>query len=98
MTYEFLGLVLALDLDVGLLVLANDLEGEMLRVCLHLEVVELPADETLGIEDGVLRVHRSLVFCGIADETLLRRECDVGGRRTVTLCTKSSEMRPGQLY
>ena len=38
-TYEFLVLATILDLDVGLLVLADDLEGEVLHVCLHLRVV-----------------------------------------------------------
>ena len=29
----------------------------MLHVTLHGRVVELPADETLGVEDGIVRVH-----------------------------------------
>ena len=40
-------------------------------------VINLAANETLGIEDGVGRVHGSLVLCGITKETLRSRESDV---------------------
>lgn len=48
--------------------------------------LEAAADEALGVEDGVARVHRGLVFCGIANQTLLGSKGDVGRRRAVALC------------
>ena len=56
MTYEFPELAAVLDLDVGLPTLAGDLEGPVLHVALDLGVIELATNETLGVEDGVLRV------------------------------------------
>ena len=67
---EVLGLALELNLDDRLGSLVDDLEGEVLHVGLDLRVAELAADETLGIEDGVLRVHGDLVLGGITDQTL----------------------------
>ena len=72
-----LRLAAVLNLNGGLATLANDLEGEVLDVGLHLGVIEFTTDETLRIEDGVLGVHRSLVLRGIADQALLRGESDV---------------------
>ena len=51
-----------------------------------LNVLITATDETLGVEDGVARVHGSLVFGGITNQTLLGRERDIGGCGTVTLC------------
>jgi hypothetical protein len=71
---EDLGLALELDLDDGLAVAINDLEREVLHVGLDLGVVELAADEALGVEDGVVGVHGDLVLGGITNETLRVRE------------------------
>ena len=87
-----LRLTAVLNLNGGLATLADDLEGEVLDVGLHLGVVKFTADETLRIEDGVLGVHRGLVLGGIANQALLRGERDVGRRRPVTLCAKLSIM------
>lgn len=57
----------------------------MLHVRLHLRVVELAADETLGVEDGVDGVHRDLVLRGVTDETLGVGERDIGWGGSVTL-------------
>jgi len=43
------------------------------------------ANEALGVENGVARVHGSLVFCGIADEALIGREGDIRRGRAVAL-------------
>ena len=67
---EGLGLALELNLDDGLASTVDDLEGEVLHISLDLSIGELAADETLGIEDGVLGVHGDLVLGRITDETL----------------------------
>mmetsp|Transcript_36581 Transcript_36581/g.114212 ORF Transcript_36581/g.114212 Transcript_36581/m.114212 type:complete len:161 (-) Transcript_36581:124-606(-) len=82
---EGLGLALVLGLDVGLAVLGDYLEGEVLQVVLEGGVVHLAADEALGVEDCVVRVHGGLVFGGIADEALAVGEGNPGGGRAVTL-------------
>jgi hypothetical protein len=48
-----------------------------LDIGLNLSVIELAADETLRVEDGVVGVHRDLVLGSIADETFALRESDV---------------------
>lgn len=82
---EDLGLTLELDLDDGLAVAGDDLEGEVLHVGLNLCVLKLATDETLGVEDGVVGVHGDLVLGGISDETLGVGESDERGRCPVTL-------------
>ena len=76
-TYELLGLATVFDLNVGLATLVDHLEGEVLHVGLHLGIFELAADETFGVEDGVVRVHRDLVLGGITDQTLGVRERNI---------------------
>ena len=69
-TYEFLLLTTVLHTDVGLGALVEDGEGEVLDVALHLGVGELATDETLGVEDGVMRVHGHLVLRGVPNQPL----------------------------
>jgi len=66
-TYELLLLTTVLDLDDGLGSLVNDLEGPVLHVGLDLVVGELTTDQSLGVENGVVRVHGDLVLGGISD-------------------------------
>jgi hypothetical protein len=73
---DFLGgevtlLATVLDVDSGLAILVVDLERPVLHVLLHVSVVELTSDETLGVEDSVLRVGVEGVFGGVTDETFL---------------------------
>jgi len=83
---EFLRLALVLDGDHRLVVGASlDLEGPQLDVVLHDLVGELAANEPLCVEDGVSRVASGLVLGGVADESLLIIEGDVGGRRVEAL-------------
>ena len=82
---ELLGLTLELNLDDRLAVLVDDLEGEVLHVGLDLIVGELAANQTLGVEDGVGRVHGDLVLGRITDQTLSVSEGNERGRRPVTL-------------
>ena len=83
-----LRLAAVLNLNGGLATLADDLEGEVLDVGLHLGVIEFTADETLRIEDGVVGVHGNLVLRGITNETLGVGERDIRGGRAVTLVVR----------
>lgn len=82
---EVLGLALELDLGNGLAGLLDDLEGEVLHVGLDLGVLELAANEALGVEDGVVRVHGDLVLGGVTDEALGVGEGNERGGGAVTL-------------
>jgi hypothetical protein len=82
---EGLALALVLNLDVGLASLVDDLEGEVLHISLNLLVAELAADQTLGVEDRVGRVHGDLVLGGISDQTLGICESNERGSGAVTL-------------
>jgi len=64
---ELLGLALELDLNDGLGLLLNDLEGPVLHISLDLSVGKTTTDETLGIEDGVVGVHGNQVLGGITE-------------------------------
>jgi len=81
------GLVLSsvLDLNDGLATLVNDLEWPVLHVGLDLGVGELSANQSLGVEDGVVWVHGDLVLGGISNQTLRVVEGDVGWGGSVTL-------------
>lgn len=57
----------------------------MLHVGLDLGVGELAANQPLGVEDGVVRVHGDLVLGGIADQTLSVGEGNERGRGAVAL-------------
>ena len=60
-TYDLLGLATVLNLNVGLAILAEDLEGEVLEIGLHLGVVELATNETLSVEDTVINVRSGFI-------------------------------------
>jgi len=74
---EGLLLTLVFDLDLGLAVLVDDLERPVLHIRLDLLVGETTTDKTLGIENGVVRVHGDLVLGGITDQTLRVGESDI---------------------
>jgi hypothetical protein len=57
----------------------------VLHVGLNLLVAELAANEALGVEDCVDRVHGNLVLGGITNETLSICEGNERGRCPVTL-------------
>ena len=84
-----LRLTAVLNLNGGLATLADDLEGEVLDVGLHLSVIEFATDETLRIEHGVMGVHGNLVLRGITNETLGVGERDIRGGRAVTLVVRN---------
>mmetsp|Transcript_25585 Transcript_25585/g.56613 ORF Transcript_25585/g.56613 Transcript_25585/m.56613 type:complete len:231 (+) Transcript_25585:1414-2106(+) len=83
---ELLGLALEGHVDDGLGGGAlGDLEGPVLHVRLDNGVLELAADQPLGVEDGVGGVHGHLVLGGVTDEALGVVEGDIGGSGAVSL-------------
>ncbi|ETV66165.1 hypothetical protein H257_17317 [Aphanomyces astaci] len=83
---ERLGFALELDRDLRLVAGTwRHLERPVLDVGLDHRVVELAADQTLGVEHRVGRVHRHLVLGGVTDQALAVRECHVRRGRAVTL-------------
>ena len=76
-THELLVLATVLHPDVGLAGLVEDGEGEVLDVGLHLRIRELATNETLGVEDGVVGVHRDLVLGRVTDQPLGVGEGDI---------------------
>mmetsp|Transcript_88443 Transcript_88443/g.140734 ORF Transcript_88443/g.140734 Transcript_88443/m.140734 type:complete len:86 (+) Transcript_88443:573-830(+) len=60
---KLLSLSLIRHLNQGLIIFPfDDLERPMLHVRLHRRVVELPADQPLGIEDRVARISSGLAL------------------------------------
>jgi len=57
----------------------------MLHVRLDRGISKLSTDQTLGIEDGILRVHGNLVLGGITDQSLSTREGNIGRGGTLSL-------------
>ena len=74
-----------MNLDGRLVVLRDNLEGEVLHVGLNLRITELASNKTLSVEDSVGGVHGDLVLRGVSNETLAVGEGDVGGGGAVTL-------------
>mmetsp|Transcript_5903 Transcript_5903/g.6387 ORF Transcript_5903/g.6387 Transcript_5903/m.6387 type:complete len:188 (-) Transcript_5903:142-705(-) len=74
---ELLHLTQVADLNDGLALFHCDLEGPVLHVCLHIGVVEFTTNETLSVKDRIGGVHRHLILCGVANEALRFRECNV---------------------
>ena len=82
---EGVGAIEVLNLDLGVAVVVNDLEGPGLNVLLDGGILEATTDQTLDIEDGVLRVHGSLVLGSLTDQTLVLSEGDERGGSEATL-------------
>jgi hypothetical protein len=55
-------------LNMGLGILLDNLEGEELDVILNVLVAPVSANETLRVEDGVLRVRRQLILGRVTDQ------------------------------
>lgn len=82
---ELLGLALELNLNDGLAALLDNLERPVLHIRLNLSILEPTTDQTLSIENGVVRVHGDLILGGITDETLGVGKSHERGSSTVTL-------------
>ena len=85
MTYEILGSATVLGLDVGFASLVDNLEGAVLSIGMNLSIAELATNETLSVEDGVVRVHDDLVLGSITNQSLPLTKGDIRGGGTVTL-------------
>ena len=60
---------MVLDLDVGLASLVDNFEGEVPIISINLSIAELATDETLSVEDGVLRVGVERVLRAVTNTT-----------------------------
>ena len=61
----------------------------MLHVPLDGGVIEVAADQTFGVEDGVLGVGGQLVLGGVTDQSLaVGSEGDIAGSDTVALVVR----------
>jgi hypothetical protein len=60
-------------------------EGPVFHIRLDNGIIELSADESLGIEDGVVRVFGGLIFGSITDESFGFGEGDIRRSGSVTL-------------
>ena len=82
---ELLCLALEFNLDVRLSILLDDLERPVFHIGLNFSIGITTSDQTLGVEDSVVRVHGNLVTSSITNQTL--GVCEGNERRsgTVTL-------------
>ena len=75
-----------LDIDMGLLALLDQFEGEEFLVGLDALVVEQATHKTFGIEDSVLGVGSKLILGGVSNQTFaLLGKGHIGRGDTVTL-------------
>ena len=88
-TYKVLEFTLVLDTNVGSRVLFDDLEGPVLHILLDFWVIDLATNETLGIEDGVLRVGGILVLRSVTDSARKRSRQRVSRRQETQGCLQS---------
>merc|ERR1719228_268458 len=74
------------DLDVRFAVLFHNLEREELQVSLHSFVIELSADQSLGVKDGVLGISCQLILGCISNQPFtISSEGNITGSNPVTL-------------
>ena len=82
---ESLLLILVLDLKLWLVPNLDHLERPVLHVGLHGGIVELPSDQPLRVEDGVVRVDGHLVLGRVSDQSFSVGESHVGRSCSVAL-------------
>merc|ERR1719412_1064965 len=82
---EHLLLVLVLDLQLGLATVLDDRERPVLHVGLDGRLVELAADQSLGVEHSVVRVNRNLVLRSVTNQTFGVGEGNIAGCCSVAL-------------
>ena len=81
-THEALVTTLGVHSDDGFPALLCDLEGPVLHILLNIGVVHLAANETLGIEDGVLGVGVEGVLGGVTDTARMSKKSYRAHRNT----------------
>lgn len=72
-------------LNEGGALLVNDLERPVSHILLDLGIIETTSNQTLGVENGLARVHGGLVLGRISDQALRLGEGNVRRGGTVTL-------------
>jgi len=83
---ESLFFSLVVDLDDGRASWSGDnFERPMLHVGLNGSVGEFSSDQTLGVEDSIMRIHGSLGLGGISDKTFGLGESNIRRGSTVAL-------------
>merc|ERR1719506_2585697 len=87
--HELLRLALHLHRDHRLATLVHEVEGEELLVALHGLLVVLAADEALHVKQRLRGVDGGLGLRGLADQTLVFSESNVGRRDAVPLVVRN---------
>merc|ERR1719238_390300 len=87
--HELLRLALHLHRDHGLAAFVDEIEGQKLLVALYGLLVVLAADEALHVKERLRGVDRGLGLRGLADQTLLISESNVGRGDAVTLVVRN---------
>ena len=54
---------------MGLGLLLDDLEGEVLHIALHVLVAPVATDQSLGVEHGVLGVGSQLILSSVSNQS-----------------------------
>jgi len=72
-TYKIFIITTVLYTDVGFTVLLDDLERPVLHVLFDFRVVNLTANESLGVEDGIFGVCGKCILGGISDSGSVRQ-------------------------
>nr|AAC04953.1 Yal004wp [Saccharomyces cerevisiae] len=82
---KVLGFTLKFNLNLRLTVNIDQLEWEVLHVSLHFWVVEVSTDQTLSVENGIRRIHSSLILSSITNQSFSVSESDKRWSGSVTL-------------
>ncbi|KZV13465.1 hypothetical protein WN66_00079 [Saccharomyces cerevisiae] len=82
---KVLGFTLKFNLNLWLTVNIDQLEWEVLHVSLHFWVVEVSTDQTLSVENGIRRIHSSLILSSITNQSFSVSESDKRWSGSVTL-------------
>ncbi|CAY77649.1 EC1118_1A20_0815p [Saccharomyces cerevisiae EC1118] len=82
---KVLGFTLKFNLNLWLTVNIDQLEWEVLHITLHFWVVEVSTDQTLSVENGIRRIHSSLILSSITNQSFSVSESDKRWSGSVTL-------------
>lgn len=68
-TYQILVFTLVLDSDNRFTIFAFDLEWPVLHITLNVRIFHLATNQSLRVEDCILRVRMECIFSGVTDTT-----------------------------